>query len=83
MTPIHKTPTREVYDTTATRLYQKAAVPRPVSKLRLDMPDPSDVARMRPLEPLPLPVYTVPVRAYSAAFRAVGGEVVRIQQPYK
>ena len=81
MTPFVKIPTKEVYDTTLPKLYHKATTtPRPLSRLRLDVTDPSDVARMRPREYQPARPFAPPVRAYSDAFRAVGGEVVRVQQ---
>ena len=84
MTPIHKLPTKEAYDTTLPKLYHKATpAPRPLSRLRLDVADPSDVARMRPYEPLPAPAFGIPCRPYSEALRGVGGQVLRMLQPYK
>ena len=90
MTPVHKTPTKEAYDTTLPKLYNKAtdraaAAKRNLSRLRFDVTDPSDVACARPAPyPLPpLPVFTLPVRGFSEALRSVGGQVIRQIQDYK
>ena len=81
MTPFVKIPTIAVYDTQpAARVFPNRmnALPAP-----LYVSDAADVAQMRPREYQPARPFAQPVRAYSEAFRAVGGEVVRVQQDYK
>ena len=79
MTPITKIPTIAVIGTPAPVII----VRRNLSRLHLYASGVADVAQMRPLEPLPAPAFTVPCRPYSEALRGVGGQVVRVVQPYK
>ena len=81
MTPTVKIPTIAVFDTQPpVRVFPNR---RNLNRLRFDVSEDSDVAQMRPLEPRPAPVFTVPARPYSEALRGIGGQVIRTVEPYK